>query len=182
MHRRSVIKKLGLFTGGMVLLPSCTFTKEQVDVAIGDMGFTESLKEFLGIVVEYMIPTADISESSELKLSEFVIVMANDCLSAEENKSYVKGMSDLEIKSKENHNASFEKLSKNDQNKMIKELLENESSVDSAFFINKTKQYAILGYMQSELVMTQEMPYKLIPGSYENCATIDPSQKININA
>ena len=182
MHRRSVMKKLGLFTGGIVLLPSCTFTKEQVDVALKEMEITEPLKKLLEIVVEHMIPTAEIAESSGSKLSDFVIVMAKDCLSPEANKSFVKGMADLEMNCKKNHNSSFETISQNDQHKMILELLENKNSDDSSFFINKTKQYAILGFMESAHVLTHEMPYKLIPGSYENCLTIDPSQKININA
>ena len=182
MHRRSVIKKLGLFTGGIVLLPSCTFTKEQVDVALSDMEITEPLKKMLGMVVDHLIPTADMSESNELNLSDFVIVMANDCLSPEENKSFVKGMLALEMNAKENHKSSFEKLSQNHQYEMINGLLENKNAEDSSFFINKTKQYAILGYMQSAYVMTHEMPYTLIPGSFQNCVAIDPSQKININA
>lgn len=182
MHRRSVIKKLGLFTGGVVLFPSCTFTKEKVDVALSEMKITEPLKKLLGIVVEHIIPAAEIAESGGVKLADFVLVMAKDCLSPEENISFVKGMTDLEMDCKKVHNSSFETLSHKDQHKMILELLENKNSDDPTFFINKTKQYAILGYMQSAQVMTHEMPYKLIPGSYENCLAIDPSQKININA
>ncbi|MFD1315407.1 gluconate 2-dehydrogenase subunit 3 family protein [Namhaeicola litoreus] len=182
MHRRSVLKNLGLFSGGLIIFPSCTFTKEKVDVATSDMHITEELKNLLDLVIENMIPTATYPDFSEHTLSDFVLVMANDCLSPEENKSFVKGLIDFEKYCKNEQNSPFEKLSQKDQSKIIEALLLKNHSDDLSFFISKSKQFSILGFMQSAYVMTNEMPYNLIPGNYENCVTIDPSQKININA
>ena len=49
-------------------------------------------------------------------------------------------------------------------------------------FIEISKSYAIVGFMRSEYVMTEVMPYSLVPGKPPVCRTIDTNEKINIYA
>jgi hypothetical protein len=60
----------------------------------------------------------------------------------------------------------------------------NEDEPKIQQFLNSTKSLAAWNYMNSEFIMTNEMPYKLVPGAgtYIVCKTIDPNKKININA
>ena len=52
---------------------------------------------------------------------------------------------------------------------------------DVKSFFNTTKGLTIFGYMRSEYIMTEVMPYTLIPGSYGPCETIDNAKRINVN-
>jgi hypothetical protein len=49
------------------------------------------------------------------------------------------------------------------------------------YFVAETKGTTIWGFMQSEHVMTNIMPYSLVPGSSSGCVDVDPSKRVNIN-
>jgi hypothetical protein len=57
----------------------------------------------------------------------------------------------------------------------------DQESSDVLNFVEITKSFTILGYMKSEYIMTEVMPYSLVPGSYGTCETIDNSKRINVN-
>ena len=42
MDRRKALLNLGILTGGMVLLPSCDFTEEQVSLSLNKLRITAS--------------------------------------------------------------------------------------------------------------------------------------------
>jgi hypothetical protein len=78
----------------------------------------------------------------------------------------------------------FVNLKENVRTNMLKNLIKSRDvNTDIQNFLNTTKRIAISGYMNSEYIMTQQMPYKLVPGagSYVPCKTIIPTEKININ-
>ena len=52
---------------------------------------------------------------------------------------------------------------------------------DLKLFVSTTKRFTAFGYMKSEYIMTEIMPYKLIPGTYGSCEIIDNSKRANIN-
>ena len=52
---------------------------------------------------------------------------------------------------------------------------------DLVNFVQTTKNFTSLGYMRSEYMMTEVMPYTLGPGTDGPCETIDNSKRININ-
>ena len=51
-----------------------------------------------------------------------------------------------------------------------------------SYFIETTKSFVTQGFMQSEFVMTEVMPYALVPGKPPVCMEIDPNGQINIYA
>ena len=62
-----------------------------------------------------------------------------------------------------------------------KEELPPESYLgDIQYFLNTTKRYTVQGFLQSQYVMTELMPYALVPGSHSFCETIDPTKRVNI--
>ena len=48
--------------------------------------------------------------------------------------------------------------------------------------IEIAKAFTILGFNKSEYIMTEVMPYTLIPGKNPTCRNLDPNEKINANA
>jgi len=52
---------------------------------------------------------------------------------------------------------------------------------DIFLFVSTVKGLTSYGYMQSEYIMKEVMPYTLIPGSYGPCETVDKSKRINVN-
>ncbi len=192
MNRRNAIKNLGLFTGGMIFLPSCDFSDEKVSIVLNKLQITIKQEKLVDSIVSAFIPEGDIPGAKSLKVSNFVWVMVDDCLESEKQNSFINGLNLFDAKVKETQNRAFDKLTSDKRELILKEMFalktdtENEISSketsDLKIFLNTSKYYTILGYKQSEFMMTKIMPYKLVPGSYGLCETIDELKKINVNA
>lgn len=194
MNRRNAIKNLGLFTGGMILLPSCDFSDEKVSIVLNKLQISFEQEKLVDTIVSTFIPEGDIPGAKTLKVSNFVWVMVDDCLDPIKQNLFINGLNLFDLKVKNNHNKSFDKLSTDERELVLNEILAlkadsdnkagsgSEEISDIKNFIDTSKYYTIWGYKQSEYMMTEIMPYKLVPGSYGLCETIDKTKKININA
>jgi hypothetical protein len=117
-------------------------------------------------------------------VQNFVWVMIDDCSTKETQESFLNGLAQFDMKVLELSKKYFVNLKENDRANMLKNLIKSrQAHSDIQNFLNTTKRIAISGYMNSEYIMTQQMPYKLVPGagSYVPCKTINPTEKININ-
>lgn len=184
MNRRTALKNLGILTGGIVLLPSCNFSQEKVAFAINAFQVTEEQVKLVQNMVDTLLPKTEIPGALELKVDEFVWVMMKDCIPENSQEQFLLGLQKFEENSKKEMSSSFNTSDASEREAYLrkafdKSLTENK---EEQLFLNFTKNITILGYMQSEYIMTKEMPYTLIPGNYGLCETIDNSKKINVNA
>lgn len=184
MNRRTALKNLGILTGGIVLLPSCDFSQEKVAFAINSFKVTEEQVKLIQNMVDTLIPKTETPGALELKVDEFVWVMMKDCIPEKSQDQFLSGMQKFEVKSKQEIGKFFNSSDISERETYLRKALDKTSAEneDENLFLNITKNVTILGYMQSEYIMTKEMPYTLIPGSYGLCETIDNSKKINVNA
>jgi len=188
MNRRKALKNLGLITGGIFLLPSCDFSNEKVLIILNKLHITIEEEELLKEIVASIIPEGEIPGAGSLEVHNFVWVMIDDVLTEKKQKSLMNG---LDSKVKDLSGNSFIDLSENDRLAVLKDLLdgnikedkpENKKNLkDIRNFVKAAKYYTTWGYMQSEYIMTEIMPYQLIPGSYGSCETIETNKRVNIN-
>ena len=186
MHRRKALKNLGLLSGGLMLFPSCDFSKENVSKVMNNLQVSETQESLLKSLVETLIPKTDTPGSLDLNLHEFVWVMVDDCLPKNERDSFMNGLSSFESTYKKFSGNSFQG-SEQEQRALIMSQMADEKSNEELpeeviRFIEISKSYAVLGFMRSEYLMTEVMPYSLVPGKYPACRTVDPNGKINIYA
>lgn len=192
MNRRNAIKNLSLFTGGMILLPSCDFSDEKVSIVLKKLQITLEQEKLVDAIISTLIPEGNIPGAKSLKVTNFVWIMVDDCMETEKQNSFINGLNLFDAKVKANQNKPFDELASDNRELILNEMfkLQNDfadkenlnNTSDIKIFLNTSKYYTIWGYKQSEYMMTEIMPYKLVPGSYGLCETIDKSKKININA
>lgn len=192
MNRRNVIKNLGLFTGGMIFLPSCDFSDQKVSIVLNKLQITIEQEKLVDALISTLIPEGDIPGGKSLKVTNFVWVMVDDCLETEKQNSFINGLNLFDAKVKDHQNKPYDELTSEKRELILKEMLKLKDDADDQVssnevsdiknFLNTSKYYTILGYKQSEYMMTEIMPYKLVPGSYGLCETIDKTKKINVNA
>jgi len=188
MDRRKALRNLGILTSGIVLLPSCDFSNEKVSLVLNKLSITTSQEELMKELVATMLPEGEISGAGSLMVQDFVWIMVDDCLEPALQESYLIGLSNFKKDFKNIEGKSFLSLEPVKRAKalgLIEASKENTSeniNKDFLNFVKITKEFAILGYMQSEYIMTEIMPYPLIPGTYGTCETIDSTKRININA
>lgn len=184
MHRRTALKNLGILTGGIVLLPACDFSKEKVALVLNKFEVTEAQEKLLKEIVATILPDSEIPGAAELGADQFVWVMADDCLNENMRQDFLKGLREFPDKVKKATSNSFATLNMEERIAFLQKGLEN-SSAENKFlqtFLQITKNFAVSGFMQSEYIMTNVMPYPLVPGKYGNCEPIDANKIININA
>lgn len=185
MKRRNALKNLGLITGGILLFPSCDFSDEKVSIILNKLKINTTQETLLKNIVDTMLPEGEIPGGVSLKAHNFVWVMIDDCSTKERQDSFINGLNMFDDKVSETTGNKFVSLDSQEKLKSLDGLMANkELDADIRNFLRTTKQLAIRGYMVSEYIMTNEMPYKLVPGAgtYEGCKTIDNTKKININA
>ncbi|QLE00978.1 gluconate 2-dehydrogenase subunit 3 family protein [Galbibacter sp. BG1] len=185
MKRRNVLKSLGIITGGLILMPSCNFLDKRTPIALNNLQVTIEEEELLEAIVAVILPEGETKGGVSLKVQNFVWVMLDDCAEKEKQDSFLKGLRLFNPTVKENNGDEFEDLSSEEKYTVLTSMLHNDTlDKDLSNFLHTTKHTAIWGYKNSEYYLTELMPYNLIPGafSYKTCKTIDPNEKININA
>ncbi|QDH78425.1 gluconate 2-dehydrogenase subunit 3 family protein [Echinicola soli] len=186
MNRRLALKQLALAAGGLALIPSCDFSEEKVLAAYDELQITESQQKLLQKLVDTIIPKTDLKGATELGVHDFVLVMANDCMSAEEQKQFLSGLKGFDDYTKKTFGTRFTKMDNAEAEKNVNAILEGKPTSNgelaSQYFLQTTKKYTIQGYLNSEYVMTALMPFQLVPGpEFNGKKEIVPGEKVNIN-
>ena len=203
MDRRTLLKNLGLIASGAIILPSCDFSEDKVPIALNNLNVTVEQEELLGLLVDTILPKSEeIPGAKDLEVQNFVWVMVDDCMEKEPQTVFINGLNQFARYTEKFKESSFEKLPIEEKVPYLSELLQKKATqppvkemkqeeektelppeaymTDIQFFIKTAKRYTIQGFLQSKYVMTELMPYALVPGSHSYCETIDPTKRVNI--
>jgi hypothetical protein len=187
MDRREVLKSLALITGGMVLVPSCNFSKEDILTAYENLQVTPSLRNLLASIAETIIPAGNLKGAADIEVHDFILVMVNDCLPEEQQKAFSAGLLAFNDWCNKTSGNSFESLSTEDKTKAVasglalEESSENETEKSIREFMRITRRFTIQGFTMSQYIMTEVKPYKIIPGDYKGAVLLTDIQNETIH-
>lgn len=181
MDRRSALKNIAVLGGGVFLAPSCTFSPERVSIALNNLNITGRQEQLLAEITETFIPaTDDIPGAIELNIHHFVLVMVDDCRSEKDQKIFIRGLNQMDPLAEHQHEGGFSECTPTQRKQLIAGTLEGQPELkslgaiyeDSRECLSITKQYTIQGFLNSEYVMTEELPYQLVPGHFDGCVEL----------
>ncbi|WP_339867632.1 gluconate 2-dehydrogenase subunit 3 family protein [uncultured Algoriphagus sp.] len=183
MNRRIALRHLALISGGLALIPSCDFSSDDILVAYENLKVTNSQKQLLGQISNTIIPSGELKGALDLEVPDFILVMVNDCMKKEDQELFTQGLAAFPAYAKNTGGAKFEKLGAKEKEDLIQSglSLEGEENKAVSYFLNTTKRFTMQGYMASEYIQTEIIPYSLIPGTYNGAALISDTQKPRIN-
>lgn len=183
MKRRDALRNLALITGGLVLVPSCDFSKEDILSAYKNLDITPTLKQLLAEIADTIIPSGNLKGAADIEVQDFILVMVNDCIDEDGQKAFMKGLQGFEAFSKKTAGNAFSKLSSSEKEKLILDGLasEAEDQKDTKTFLGMTKRFTVQGFMMSEYIQTEVKPYSLIPGDYQGEVLIADLKTDKIN-
>lgn len=189
MNRRIAIRHLALISGGLALIPSCDFSSEDILAAYENLKVTASQKQLLGQISDTIIPAGELKGALELEVPDFILVMVNDCMTKENQMLFSTGLAAFPAYAKKTAGGKFDKLSTKEKEDLVQtgldlqpsETPEGENDKAISYFLNTTKRLTMQGYMASEYIQTEIIPYSLIPGPYNGAALISETQKPRIN-
>lgn len=195
MKRRDALGRVALLMGGalsaptmLAFLESC---KKASDTATGiTFPFTPERQALIAEVTEIIIPKTDTPGAKDAKVGEFIEKMMKDCYSEPEQKSFNKGLEELEKKDfmkatpqeqtkilTEMEKASKDDLAKADTDKKKYTEAGKEYTDAPVPFFRLLKELTLLGYFTSEQGATQALEYVAVPGRYDGCIDYKPGQK-----
>jgi hypothetical protein len=189
MHRRHALRHIALISGGLALIPSCDFSKEDILAAYQNLKVTASQKSLIGVISDTIIPAGEIKGALDLEVPDFILVMVNDCFTKENQEKFTAGLLAFPDHVQKTAGKKFEELSTKEKEELIlagtklegDESSEGKKKGNIAYFLNSTKRFTIQGYMASEYIQTEIIPYSLIPGEYNGAVLITDLQKPRIN-
>lgn len=168
MDRRSVLKNLTILAGGVFLFPSCLKQEDgKASIKLKKMHINADQENLLGDVVETIIPKTDSPGAKALNVHLFVLKMLDDCHKKEDQDVFIKGLFQLDEKSKKEYNKSFSALNQKDKEALLTAVEMNKKDqpqLTAAY--QMIKQLTVEGYTISKYVMTNKLPYELVPGRY----------------
>lgn len=184
MDRKTAIKQLLLLTGGVVAYQACGYLPERELLAIyPDLGITGPERTSVLMVCDYILPKGErIKGAQALDVGDFVLLQANDCLSAESRARFMNGLRQLNDYSRATVGQGFDVLSQSEGQRVLHDALSDRKGhwEDVRFFVSNVKNWTIEGFLTSHYFMTEVMPYEMAPGNFQGKVPIIPGEKINI--
>jgi len=183
ISRRDALKQLAVLAGSISILPARMYSEEEAANAISQLGMTDKHKALLSRLVDLIIPEDELPGALSLGVDNYVWVMVNDCLETENKQKFIAGMEAFFSHVVSATGKRFSELTSTEAIGLLNGLDENlyEDS-ELLYFLHETRSHAAHGYLHSEYIMTEIMPYKLVPVTYDYCAPIPKNQRANIHA
>ncbi|TCC88559.1 gluconate 2-dehydrogenase subunit 3 family protein [Pedobacter frigiditerrae] len=174
MKRRDAIKKITVFTGGVIFLStgmmsSCKSPRDRIsdeDVLLLDE------------IGETIIPqTSDCGGARAAKIGLYMKVMFDECLSTQERKVFLDGLVKFEAAAREKFKTDFLDLDSAEKKELFLGLqgeaarygMNQGKVAGSLHYFDLFKKMTIDGYFTSEIGATKARRYQAVPGQFKGC-------------
>lgn len=164
MNRRTAIRDIIVFAGGVTLLPSCVGNPEAASIQLDKISMTADQENLLGWIVETIIPKTEIPGAREVHAHLFAMKMLDDCYETDVQQKFISGLGALERKTVKRFGNSFADCTRAQREQVLLEV-ENKGdySADVFEFYQIMKARTVQGYSTSEYVLKEVKHYTLIP-------------------
>ena len=159
MDRRQVIRHFLVVGAGLAFMPSCVYKDGKVSIQLQSIQINPDQESFLKQLAYAIIPPTDTPGAAELGSHLFALKMVDDCFEKQEQDKFMAGLKKLQ--GKEPDPAA------------LMSAAEQEKDEEAIAFMKAYRRLVIQGYTQSEYVMTNLLPYQLVPGKYYGCVPVD---------
>ncbi|HEY0177156.1 MAG TPA: gluconate 2-dehydrogenase subunit 3 family protein [Pedobacter sp.] len=210
MDRREAVKSVAFLMGGAlsattlgVFLDSCSSPSANK----GSNLFSAEQDQIITEVADIIIPSTKTPGAKAAGVGPFISKMVRECYPDEAQKAFVKGLEDLEDRSKKEFDNSFLKISVKQREQLLGKLREETIAAQKAedakvksgdpakevldrpmeakdkypkstpYFFAIVRDLTLLGYFTSEIGASQAMEYVHIPGRYDGCVDLKPGQR-----
>jgi hypothetical protein len=190
MNRRHALRHIALISGGLALIPSCDFSKEDILAAYENLKITATQKALIAAISDSIIPAGEIKGALDLAVPDFILVMVNDCFTKENQEKFTAGLEAFPDYAEKTAGKKFADLSGKEKETFLLQGLavtgdentpEGKVLAQVGYFLSSIKRFTIQGYMASEYIQTEIIPYSLIPGEYNGAVLIADIQNTRVN-
>ncbi len=140
--------------------------------------FTTHQAELAGVVAELIIPTTDTPGAREAGVAEFMDFMVERTFDPEERARFLAGLDEMDGRSLRLTGLPFLEANEPQQTAVLSgiaaeaESLRQAGEDDPPHFFHVVRELTLFGYYTSEVGMTEELGWRMIPGSYDGCVDL----------
>ena len=177
MDRRKALQNVALLLGGTIaggslfLQSGCKPSAKQVNAL-----FDEDQVKYMDEIAETILPKTNTPGAKEAAVGAFMALMVQDCYTPEQQQVFVKGLEDIEKRSKDQYKDSFMSIKPEDRTALLtlldkeqKEFQEKKEKDAPSHYFRMMKELTLLGFFTSEAGATKALRYVAVPGRYEGC-------------
>lgn len=175
MDRREAISRVALLLGGTIIgadffmQTGCKSTPEKVSEL-----FSTSQISFMDEIAETILPATSTPGAKAAKVGNFMATMVKDCYLPKDQKTFTKGLTQLDEASQKKNNKKFLESTPQQRTAVLIDL-DNEAKAyqttkkkeDPNHYFRMLKELTVLGYFTSEVGATKALRYMLVPGKYD---------------
>jgi hypothetical protein len=175
MQRRSLIKSMMLLSGGLIALPSWANNWSFEKIGFIPEIFPAAYEKLLAEIVATIIPATDTPGAKELGVDVLIRKILADCYEKEVQDNFAKGLQEVDAVSKKMNGKPFVQAGGQQRLEVLKQMEKQEQPPEQTVrsqtpptpsFFRLVKELTILGYTNSEYVMTKLTGYVAVPGHY----------------
>ncbi|KEQ28963.1 gluconate 2-dehydrogenase subunit 3 family protein [Pedobacter antarcticus] len=202
MNRRHAVKNIAFLMGGAlsattigVFLDSCNPPSDKKGASL----FSSEQDLVITELADTIIPTTKTPGAKAAGVGPFISMMMAECYPKDAQDVFVKGLDDLEARSKKEFNNSFAKISAEERKQLVGKLRDetietlkkdneqaekdkaaNKEPKKNPNFFAMARDLTLLGYFTSEIGATKAYEYVEIPGRYDGCVDLKPGQRVYV--
>lgn len=186
MNRREAVRRATFLLGGAITFSNLGVFAEVLSHPIGNGDFIKTITSQEALIAEIadtIIPdTKGVPGAKAAGLGPFIVMMIQDCYTADIQKHFVDGLMKVDEVSQKQFKKSFIDLILKEREEIFKFFkAEAQAQIASGTtpsnFFQLIYELTFLGYYTSEIGATQALRYVHIPGRYEACIPLQPGQK-----
>ena len=177
MNRRDAISRVAWLLGGTIIGAelfvdmACTPRPDKVN----DLFNTDQLA-LLDEIAETILPRTSTPGAKDAKVGAFITMMVEDCYGPEDQRVFMKGLSELDDACKKKYSKPFMECDAIQRTEFLTHLdneqkqYQKDKKEDAPnHYFTMMKQLTLLGYFTSEAGATKALRYVAIPGKYNGC-------------
>ncbi len=186
MDRREAISRVTLLLGGALTtsglgaFADVLRTEGPGTLKIKSLASSEAL---IAEIADTFIPdNKGVPGAKAAGLGPFIVMMMQDCYTADIQKHFQEGLAKVEDVSKKHFQKSFIQLSLKEREEIFglfkaEAQTQRKAGIAPSHFFQIMADLTYLGYYTSEIGATQALRYVHIPGKYEACVPLATGQK-----
>jgi hypothetical protein len=172
MDRRSALRSFVILSAGIAFMPGCREGKVKGSVSLKKIELSGDEENMLANLSATIVPVK--AEAPADAAHYFVLIMVDDCYSAEDQKKFMEGLRGFDELAKNKFGKPFVRYNEGEKKDLLGEL-EGEKDPDLAvnFFYNTTRSLTLQHYMTSKYYLVNVRKFEMAPGRFNGCFPVE---------
>jgi len=185
LNRRDAVQRIALLLGGVISAPAMAGIRGEKTYHGVSIVADDSQIALIREVADVIIPATQTGGAKAAKAEEFIVRVVSDCYQKEEQEHFYAGLAKLNADCKAATGKDFIQADITQKKEALtKCMLEADQErkanrgkkVPNPFFF-MIKELSTTGYFTSQIGATQALEYLPIPGKFDGCMPLSPTQK-----